>query len=344
MPFGIELGRHPVMTKNRRLTILAAACGLLMMSGAPAIATPSAKHAGHSKPRAGHSKPRAGHLSVHTSPVRIVTYNTKYGRSPTSVVADLQRLSAAQADVIGLQEMGSRTLRETVRAQFVECSTCTYDAVMPDTPEQNATPILYKRSKFDLLSTGTRKVSNTTYVGPSGAGPSTMKAKFVNWVQLRHRIKGQVMYVLNSHAVPSVQAGGGGRDTNHSARLRLYGQHMSGLKSVVTELGTSGAMIFSTGDFNVNYRRDSVVRDPLFPYYNMNQVNVHASYDYLGMPLTGTHSLGRGNDTRLIDYVYSLAHVAVTAKSQEILQGYGSDHRPVLVRYAIRGLEPRAGG
>ena len=94
-------------------------------------------------------------------------------------------------------------------------------------------------------------------------------------------------------------------------------------------------VIFVTGDLNVSYRRDKIVQDRLFPYYNMRQVGVRASYDVLGEPVRGTHILDSGNDTRVIDYVDYLVHPKVTPAKQSVLLGYASDHRPVLVRFDI---------
>jgi endonuclease/exonuclease/phosphatase family metal-dependent hydrolase len=311
---------------RNRLTVIAGACGLLLAGAAAAVAAPSISSA-----QAASTVAETG-----SARVRIATYNTEYGRTPEAVAQDIKNLSAAGADIIALQEMGTLARRDAVRSQLVDCPTCEFDDFMPDTAEENATPILYKWAKYRLLGTGTVKVSERTYVGSSGAGPNTLKAKFINYVSLRHRVTGQELYVLNNHAVPSVQGDGGGRNLDNPERLELYRQHMAGLRSLITQLKETGAAIFVTGDFNVNYRRDVIVQDKLFPHYNMGEVSVYASYKTLGMPEIGTHVSG-SNDTRLIDYVFSLRHDAVTPRSQDILRGYGSDHRPVLVRYSLGG-------
>lgn len=304
---------------SRRLTVIAGACGLLLATGTAAGATTQAGDRATFRTDTGES-------------VTVATYNTEYGRSADAVVKELNQIGAAGADVIGLQEMGVRARRDAVRAQLVDCDRCQWDALMTDLPEQNATPILYRSSTFRLVGSGTKKVSDRTYVGSSGAGPSTLKAKYVNWVLLRHSATGRLMYVLNNHAVPSVQGGGGGRNTNNPERLELYRQHMAGLRSLVTELSATGAAVFVTGDFNVNYRRDVIVQDHLFPYHNLSQVNVYASYKRLGAPAIGTHR----NGGRLIDYVHHLRRRGTPVSSQRILTGYGSDHRPVLATYKIK--------
>ena len=98
--------------------------------------------------------------------------------------------------------------------------------------------------------------------------------------------------------------------------------------------GVANNIIPSRFDLNVNYRRDVIVQDPAFPYVNMAEVRVEASYESLGMPAIGTH----GGGTRLIDYVSHLRRNVITPLSQQILRGYASDHRPVLVEYQLKGF------
>ncbi|MDP9443508.1 MAG: hypothetical protein M3P83_03770 [Actinomycetota bacterium] len=279
--------------------------------------------------------PTTGPTTAVPPTFNVASYNVHHARTPDETVSDLRKIATAGADIIGLQEMGTADRRAAVREQIVDCSTCKFDAFMPDTRAQNATPILYRWSKFRLESTGTKQVSEATYVGPSGAGPSTIKAKFINYVELRHRVTGQIIYVLNSHAVASVQGRDAGRKLKHPERLQLYRQHMEGLQSLITELSATGAAVLATGDFNVSYRRDHLVQDTLFPYYRMGQVDTAANWEALGMPELGTHRPSDGRANRLIDYVFYRKNTPVTPWSHRILDTCTSDHRPVLVRFAI---------
>jgi endonuclease/exonuclease/phosphatase (EEP) superfamily protein YafD len=167
------------------------------------------------------------------------------------------------------------------------------------------------------------------------AGPSTLAAKWVNYVHLRNIATGRAIYVLNSHAVPSVQ-GAGGPNYGNLERLRLYRQHMRGLKSLVTTLGATGEPVFVTGDYNVNYRSDSRLQSRMFPYASMHEVGASSNWELLGEPTRGTHVLPGGNATRLIDYVFSVRNRRATPMAQRILSGYSSDHRPVLVEFMLR--------
>ena len=294
---------------------------MLLLSGTAAGATAASGSASASTAR-----------NTTSATVKIASYNTQFGRSPDAVVREVRRLGAEGADIIALQEMGSPKRRQAVRDRLVNCGYCVWDAFMTNLREQNATPILYRSSQFRLLATGAEKVSNRTFVGGAGAGPSTLKAKYVVWVHLRHLASGQHLYVLNNHAVASVQGPGGGRNKRAPKRLALYRDHMHGLTSLIEELPSASA-VFVTGDFNVNYRRDAIVRDSMFPFHNLSQVDVAASYRSLGQPKVGTH----GSGDRLIDYVHHRRQVDVTPRSQSILRGYGSDHRPVMVGYGLEG-------
>lgn len=274
----------------------------------------------------------------------VATYNIRHALSDAVAVSDVEKLADAGADVISMQEMGSGRRRSALRARLVDCASCGYGAAMPTGAGPGEIPILFRRSEMRYLGKGIQKVSSATYVGPNGAGPSTMGPKYLNYVELQHRATGQVLYVINSHSVPSVQARDGGPNYRNRKRVQLYRQHMAGLRALVARLSPTGAEVIATGDLNVNYRRDRVRQDTAFPYFNMRKVGMSASFKALGTPAAGTH-LGRsGGGTRLIDYVAATTHPAVTPTRQRILMGYRSDHRPLLVTYGVAAAPGTATG
>lgn len=302
--------------------VMAKACGLLVIGLLGGLAL---------TPTPADGQVLSGRVSDPRMAMTVATYNTA-GWLPTSTaVADLTKLAGTGVDVMTLQEMGQGKRRKAVNAALVDCSTCKYDAFMPSTAAENATPILYRWDKFQLIGSGSQQVSQATYVGARGAGPSTLKAKFINWVELRHRASGQTVYILNNHSVPSVQGPDGGSNDTMPERLALYAQHMDGLRTLVTQFNATGSPVLVTGDLNVNYRRDKIVRDPLFPYVTMHQVGLRSSFEALGEPALGTH----GTSTRLIDYVGAPYHSAATPTSEKVLTGYHSDHRPLVVTFTM---------
>lgn len=266
-----------------------------------------------------------------TSDIRIATFNTAAPNSTARAVADIMKLAATQPDVITLQEMANPGRRAAIRDDLVNCSMCPYEEYIPAGASPGSTPILYRWDKFSIIGSGTQEVSQATYVGPKGAGPSTLHAHYINYVALRDRATGRVVYVLNNHAVPSVQGHSGGPNPRMAKRLELYRQHMGWLTTMVTQFKASGAAVVVTGDFNVSYRKDRLVRNPMFPYATFNRVGVHSSYQDLGETVLGTHVLRSGSNARLIDYVAYTPQPGVQAVSQRVLTGYSSDHRPLVV-------------
>lgn len=308
---------------RRRILAVMTTCFAVLLSGAaPGLAEPG-------------TAPGTGSGVSGPSGFVLATYNIRHALSDAVAAADLQRLADTGVDVIAMQEMGARTRRDAVRARLVDCDACQFRAYMPDGAGPGEVPFLFRSSTFELISKGAEKVSDATFVGAGGAGPSTIAPKYLTYVQLRHRATGQDIYVINNHAVASIQGPDGGPNYNNPERLRLFRQHMDGLSSMIERFGATGAAVFAAGDFNVNYRRDSVVQDKMFPYYRMKQVGAFASYKFLGSPDQGTQVNRTGNDTRLIDQVISREHPAIAPQQQAILGGYTSDHRPVRVQYSI---------
>jgi endonuclease/exonuclease/phosphatase (EEP) superfamily protein YafD len=314
-----------IVTKPRRLSVAATAFLAL------AVSLPGAGSAASAAPTA-RNPARAGSAP---SSFSVVTYNVRHALSDATAAADLQKLAASGVDVMGLQEMGSGTRRAAVRNLIVDCDTCAFRAAWPNGTGQAEVPILFRDSVFSLVSKGTEKISDATYVGPRGAGPSRMAPKYLNYAELQHRDTGQIVYVINNHTVPSVQGPNGGPNQANAARLRLYRMHMQHLRDMISRFKAMGAAVVTTGDFNVNYRRDVTLQSKMFPYYNMKQIGVYASYRTLGMPARGTQNNRNGINTRIIDYVSALDSPVLKATAQEIMSGYRSDHRPVRVSYDI---------
>lgn len=318
------------MSRSRWGAVVCATVSALVLGAAPLQASALTADTGRMK--------RNKH---HVVNVQVATYNIRHALSDGVAAKDVERLTATGVDVVGLQEMASRKRRNAVMAAVRDCDTCVMDGVFFDSKAHiGAVPILYRADRFDLFDSGSVMLSDRTYVGPKGAGPAWMPPKYLNWVKLQERTTGRFFYVMNSHAMASVQAKHGGSNTNQR-RLALYRKHMEGLKSLVAQVKRRQVGVFVLGDLNVNYRRDRVVRDPLFPFVNMGEVSVRASYEDLGMPRIGTHRrLDGKTSSRLIDYVYQMPRLPMPLVSQSILRGYSSDHLPLVVGIDMRGPGP----
>ncbi|MCB0896904.1 MAG: hypothetical protein KDB43_16305 [Nocardioidaceae bacterium] len=279
----------------------------------------------------------AGSAPLPTKPLRIITYNTEAHLDPPTAMEDLAVLMRRHPDIVSLQEMASPEKRRMIRETYVDCEGCVWGTNMPGPPVPGETPILYRADRFELKDSGSVQVTEPTYVGPAGAGPSTINAKFVNWVRLTDLETGRPVYVLNNHAVPSVQSKTGGPNRRSPARLKIYRQHMDGLQSLLRDITEHHwGLVFVTGDLNVNFRRDRVLEPKIFPYRKLGEVGLEASYQALSEPSIGTHTLRSGNDTRLIDYVYFLPRKPLQPAGQHIVRGLASDHRPLVVDFDVK--------
>lgn len=315
------------MSRSRWATVVCATVGALLLGAAPMQATALTAEVGKLKRK------------TYSSSLTLASYNIRHALSDGVASADVARLTATGVDVIGLQEMSSRTRRNAVLAAVQDCDTCVMQGVFFDANAHvGAVPILYRADRLELHDSGSVMLSDRTYIGSLGAGPAELPPKYATWAKLQDRRTGRFFYVINSHAVASVQAKDGGANTNQR-RLAVYRQHMDGLKSLVMQMKRKQTGIFVLGDLNVNYRRDRVVQDPLFPFVNMGEVAVTASYEQLGLPAIGTHERkDGGSSTRLIDYVYFMPRLPFTPVSQSILaNGYASDHHPLAVGFRVTG-------
>lgn len=87
--------------------------------------------------------------------------------------------------------------------------------------------------------------------------------------------------------------------------------------------------IIITGDFNVDYRTDKVVKYKYFPYATMANLGFTSNWAYAeedgGLP-----SGGSGSSNRLIDYVFIKRGVGLGFSETSInTDMFGSDHHPV---------------
>lgn len=246
----------------------------------------------------------------------VVSSNTLYTNSKSNVVAGVKKL-AASADIIGLQEMSYKTNRDAVRKATEGQFGMTKDA--------NPIPILWRTSKLTLLDKHSAQTISATHV-ENGASGHRLGDRDVNWVKLKVKATGSVIYVINNHIVPTIDRGGA-PDKSKPLRLRLYNQQMDALKELISNFSQEGP-VFVTGDFNIDAKGDSEKKDPGFLYAAMTKLHMVSNYGTLGFPKTSTHEGGR-----YIDYVWSLKSKAAVAMQQRVITFPGSDHKSIEVTY-----------
>ncbi|WP_188111201.1 endonuclease/exonuclease/phosphatase family protein [Nocardioides antri] len=271
-----------------------------------------------------------------SSVVRIATFNTAALSSTREAFRDVKDLLAQGPDIVALQEMSSWERRERVRKRLLDCEGCAWDGWIPVPAVPGGQPILWRSDKFTFLGRDWIQVAPETFVGDRGAGPSTINAKYVVRLRLLDKATGRTIWILNNHFVPTVQESDGSRNDNHR-RTQLYARHMAGLQEIIDRIRTEegGGLVFVTGDFNVNYRKDKIAQDPIFPYAALGTRGIRSSFYKLGEPGTGTHVLDNGFDKRLIDYVHYKPTRRVIGMGQRIVRGMNSDHRPLIVDFKV---------
>ena len=272
------------------------------------------------------------------STVRIATFNAAAKSTTREGFNDVKALLAQGPDIVALQEMSSGERRKQVRERLIDCATCVWDGWFPLPVLPGGMPILWRSDKFSLVGNDWFEVAPATYVGSQGAGPSTIRPRYVVRLRLRDKVTGRIIWILNTHFVPTVEGPDGRRNSNER-RTRLYARHMSGLLGIIDKIRNEegGGLVFVAGDFNVNYRKDKIAQDPIFPYAALGTRGYRSSYNRLGEPATGTHVLDNGFDQRLIDYVNFKPSRRVIPTGQRIIRGMNSDHRPLIVDFKING-------
>ena len=194
-------------------------------------------------------------------------------------------------------------------------------------------PILWNKTRFTLKDFGTYTALKSGYKDASG---DWVSLKWINWVKLQDKTTSKSFFVVNTHTVAGIEAGGQPKSTNKKTaagqRLSTYVKHMDLLVNLVGYLKEQNLPIFVTGDFNVNYRYDSLQANQYkeFPYARFGAVALKSNYQLTNMAGIGSTMGTQGTGTRLIDYIFSWDKGNITYLSNAIsTQRYGSDHAPV---------------
>lgn len=168
-------------------------------AGCATLATPTTQASAVTSPN---DNTATGDISTYqTTNLSVASWNALYTNKTSSVAAGASAL-AAQADLIGFQELNFPDRRTAIRKAIVDCSTCAFTGYFPDSNgkgwDTKATVSLaWNKYRFTALETGTYKVLGArAYSANTGA-------KWVNWVKLRDDKTGKTVYFLNTHLASS---------------------------------------------------------------------------------------------------------------------------------------------
>lgn len=281
--------------------------------------------------------------------------NVKNTAAKTAFVAKRSEGLAAlakSADIIALQESHISDFRKAIASKITcaqaSCPLAGVDLTKAypkeDAMKENGSlpasiPILWNKNRFTLKDQGVYTALKTGYKDASG---DWVSLKWITWVKLEDNATKKQFSVINTHTVAGIEALGKPKDTNSKKaagqRLKTYAAHMDLLVSLVQYLQESGSPVFVTGDFNVNYRYDSLKTNQYkdFPYAKFGNESLKSNYQLTNLQGIASTDGSQGAGTRLIDYVFSwdkggIDYIANTIESNR----YGSDHSPVVLSLKI---------
>jgi endonuclease/exonuclease/phosphatase family metal-dependent hydrolase len=260
---------------------------------------------------------------------QIVSYNTRFDTPTSDNVSDIRTLiNNHGSDILNLQEMSSSAHRSAIKSNFVSCGSCHFGMYAPGDGgvDSAQNPILWDKNKFSLLASGSIKATSRTQTEKG-----TLRALYVNYVKLQVKYNGQIIFVLNNH-LPAHMDNNGTPDWSQPIRVNLYKKNIAAIKTKISSAKSSG-IVFTAGDFNVDYRADARVRNSVFPYSALGAINTYASYRLLNA--TSGRTIKDSN--RLIDYVFLTKNGNAAFTSQNIItSGMHSDHYPLSVKAWVK--------
>ncbi|MFT4286873.1 hypothetical protein [Nocardioides sp.] len=254
----------------------------------------------------------------------VISYNIRRKQTLDSVAAEAARLAALpDAGVIGWQEaFDHREALEPLGS--LGWHTAYFDPA-------TEVPISWRDDLFELVDTDQTQM----HEGWPGLRRDRIKpGRHVTQVTLRHRASGQLLSVLNTHVTSRAQdrSTGGWRDRTAAERARQHLAHMAGMWRRVP-----GRWAIATTDLNIDHAQDAAAPLPGGPRESFAGLAV-SNWDALGT-LGPTVTMRATGEQWVYDYVFAarrcLEDDTLAFDSQELLDGFNSDHLPLLVRFRL---------
>lgn len=252
--------------------------------------------------------------------ITVASWNSKIDNKKN--IASEAKSILGKADIVGLQEVHTAAQRNNVQ-KLIESNKY---AVSPKAHKHNDSkagvesyPIIWREKEFVRVSEGA-----TGQVSPDLDG---LRPRYITWVKLKQRASGKQFYVVNTHFVRDVEVNG---ELNTAKRFQdnvdAYRGHMTKLVSLVKKLQKDNVPVFVTGDFAVNYRKDSGTV-ATFPRAALGAIGLKSNWQLTNLKDISSGAKTYGGSTRLIDYVFgwNMKPLTTTIGSSAL----GSDHYPV---------------
>lgn len=244
------------------------------------------------------------------SGVEITTYNMRHALKTGKTDQDTNKLAKLDQDYLCWQEINTKAKSHRIKELTQPFG---YDLIcFPDVPGGGKTPISYKTDRKRLIDSG--HIFLCPKMGEEGAGPATAVEKRGIWGLFRDRGTGNKELVLNVHLPPSVYV---------PARRKLSKEAVGNITKFILDMNDLWEpKTFITGDMNVNYNSQ---KGPNW-FAELRSEGYEANWERFDPEdYPSTHP----EHNSYIDWVIS----NMIPKTQDVLLGYNSDHRPVKVRY-----------
>jgi hypothetical protein len=193
--------------------------------------------------------------------VRMGTWNVLKSNSTKRIVAGLQAIAAAGADVIAVQELQS-SHRGTVARQLRAAGWAMSDG-------NTATPVVWRAAKYRLLAQGRVKEFGVVRIEPGSAAGASIGPKWIQWAQLQDVSTGAVFIAASHHLVPGIESKGRS-DRQGPRRVEYAKNQILAAGTLAQQLGRDGQIPFLIGsDWNIDARKDARIHTPGFPYLTL---------------------------------------------------------------------------
>lgn len=255
--------------------------------------------------------------------VTVASWNSKIDNKKN--IANETKDILAKASVVGLQEVHTAAQRNNI-LKLIESNKY---AVSPKAHTNNDSKagvesylIVWREKEFVRVSEGV-----TSQVSPDLDG---LRPRYITWVKLKQRATGKQFYVVNTHLVRDVEVNGElNTAKSFQDNVDAYRGHMIKLVSLVKKLQKNNVPIFVTGDFAVNYRKDTG-KIATFPRASLGAVGMKSNWQLTNLQGIANSASTYGSSNRLIDYVFGWN---ITPYSTSLASGkHGSDHYPVFFK------------
>lgn len=245
------------------------------------------------------------------------TFNVYKTLGPATAENDLRRLTRTRTRLIGLQEAHG----EERNGSFVRLRDRGWDYYRPKQGSMtDENTILWHEDYYSMLDTGVTLLSTKDMPG--------MPPRYLTWAKLNYKPANRVIYFLDTHLDPHLDAKKGGPNWARRERVLQAMVHINKIVDV-TRTFSKYAPVITAGDFNLSAPLDAKARHPAFPYRKFAAIGGKSNWAALGRP----HGWAKN-----IDHIYLTRgpHWQVKWVQHWGLSGYRSDHRPITVQFSIR--------